>query len=335
VTGLFREPRTAAPSATRSLGSPPTTFSPWDGTSTVIYDVVAGTEVNLGRGSIGRFSPDSTRMVWISRPADSFYNGEARIIDLRTMEQRSLGPGRLAIFADNDHVEIARPDSNESEIVDLRSGALTPAVGLPNFQPSYTRVTPDGYELKQAYLDPSSFTSSMFTLTDPADGRVILQLDAYQTAPAGPGALALATEPLAAGEADERGYAPATTNIFLVFLATGEATFIATSPAYPPNWPLIANERYIIWTEDYCGLPQGTTRIYERTSGTITVIDASLWLDGFTPDGLLATGAFGAKALIDPQSLEYTGILPGGGDSSWSPDYRYASMEVIGHGGLC
>lgn len=338
-TGLFREPRPTPPDASRSLGPAPAMFSPWDGTSTMIYDVAAGTEVNLGRGSIGRFSLDSTRMVWISRPADSFYNGEARIVDLRTMEQRSLGPGRLAIFADNDHVEIARPDSNESEIVDLRSGALTPVVGLPNFQPSYAIKTGDGQELRQTLLDPNDQARSRFTLTGAADGRVLLEFEAWYAKPAGSGALIVATVAQATpgdGPAPTiTGYVPQTTNIFLVDIASGRATFVATSSAHGPNWPLVADERYVIWTEDYCGPVPGRTRFFDRRSGDIIEINASLWLDEFTPGGLLAAGAFGAKALIDPESWEHTAALPGGGDSSWSPDYRYASMEAVGHGGLC
>jgi hypothetical protein len=312
---------------------------PWDGTSTMIYDVVAETEVNLGRGSMGRFSPDSTRMVWIRRSADSFNDGEARIIDLRTMEQRSLGPGRLATFADDDHVEIARPGSNESEIVDLRSGAVTPVTGLPNFQPSATRLTPEGYALKQTHLDEQSFARSLFTLTDPADARVLLEFEAWYAKPAGAGALVVATIPETtpgAGPTPEiAGAVRQTTNIFLLDIGTGRTTFVSTSPAHGPNWPMIADERYVVWTEDYCSQPPGTTRIYERASGMITAVDASLWLDTFTPDGLIAAGAFGAKALVNPQSLQYIAALPAGGDSSWSANYRYASMEVIGHGGLC
>ncbi len=338
VTGLFLEPRLTPPDATRSLGALPMPFAPWDGTSTMIYDVIAGTEVNLGRGSIGRFSPDSTRMVWISRPTDSFNNGEARIIDLRTMEQRSLGPGRLAIFADNDHVEIARPDSNESEIVDLRSGALTPVVGLPNFQPSYVTTTNDGQELRQTVLDPNDQARSRFTLTGAANGRVLLEFEAWHAKPAGSGALVVATVAQAApGDIPTptiTGAVPQTTNIFLVDIASGRATFVATSSAHGPNWPLIADTRYVVWTEDYCG-PGGRTRIFDRRSGDITEINASLWLDAFTPGGLIAAGAFGAKELIDPETLEYAAVLPAGGDTSWSPDYRYASMEIIGHGGLC
>ena len=48
-------------------------------------------------------------------------------------------------------------------------------------------------------------------------------------------------------------------------------------------------------------------------------------------------GAFGGRALIDPAALQYRAALPPGvGDTSWSPDHRYASLgQYGGHGGLC
>jgi hypothetical protein len=140
---------------------------------------------------------------------------------------------------------------------------------------------------------------------------------------------------VASGAPNEFGVAPQTTNIFLVFIALGQAVFIATSPAYGPNWPLIADEDFVAWTEDYCAPAPGRTRLFDRGTSEIRELDATLWLDSFTPDGLLAAGAFGAEELIDPESLQYTAVLPPS-EAQWSSDYRYASVgQVGGHGGLC
>jgi hypothetical protein len=39
--------------------------------------------------------------------------------------------------------------------------------------------------------------------------------------------------------------------------------------------------------------------------------------------------------LIDPETLQYTAVLPSS-EAQWSSDYRYASVgQVGGHGGLC
>jgi hypothetical protein len=141
--------------------------------------------------------------------------------------------------------------------------------------------------------------------------------------------------PVAGGAIDQHGNAPQTTNIFLVHIPTGQAVFVATARAYPPNWPMIADERYVMWTEDYCPRLEGKTRIFDRRTGRITETDATLWLDGFTPDGLIASGPFGADELIDPETLQYTAVIPPS-EAVWSPDYRYASVgQVGGHGGLC
>lgn len=337
VTGLFSEPRPSPPDESGSLGAKPSIFAPWDGSSTVIYDVEAGVVTDLGRGSIGRFSPDSTRMVWIADPTAPFGTGDARIIDLRTMEQRSLGPGRLARFVDDTHVVVV-PEGNDSEIIDLESGDRTPVSGLPHFQPSYVVMTEDGQELRRTLLNENDQARSRFTLTGAA-GRVLLEFEAWHAKPAGPGTLIVATvaQPVPGDVPTPTiaGYVPQTTNIFLVDIASGRATFVATSPAHGPNWPLIADGRYVAWTEGYCAPAPGRTRIFDRRSGAITEIDASLWLDEFTPGGLIAAGPFGAKELIDPETWQYTAVLPGSGDASWSPDYRYAAMEIIGHGGLC
>jgi hypothetical protein len=172
-------------------------------------------------------------------------------------------------------------------------------------------------------------------VTDIVTGRTVLELDVERARPAGPGELVLATRP-------EDGMA----NIFIVEIASGQATFIATSRWMAWNDPLAANEDYVLWTEDYCRpMDAGKTRLFDRRTGTLTELDATLWAT-FTPGGLIASGTFGARELIDPETLEYVVVVPdgepegpvesSGPDLSWSPDYRYFSLGFAGgHGGLC
>ena len=334
VIGLFSEPRATQPDEVRSLGPKPSLFQSWDGVSTILYDTETGTEVNLGRGSLGAFSPDSAKMVWVERPT-ALEGGEAWLIDLTTMEKRALGPARLALFVDEDRVGITKPRSNSGEIIDLRTGERREVDSIPRPPAAEGVTTPDGYVLRREYRSESPYPRSEFSLEDSTTGGVLLRFEAYQAVPAGRGALAVATVPVEAGPPDALGYQPGTTNIFLVDVGTGEASFIATSRYSPPNWPLAANSDYVMWTDSYCGQPAGKTRLHERSTGRIIELDATLW-GQFTPGGLIVAGAFGGQELIDPKTLDYRAVIPAQGDTSWSPDYRYASIgQFGGHGGLC
>src|SRR3712207_6665516 len=121
------------------------------------------------------------------------------------------------------------------------------------------------------------------------------------------------------------------TNIFLVEIATGRATFIATArlSSSPVYLPMDANRDYVVWTEDPCGFPHppGRTRLYDRRAGTLTELSASLPNPRLTPGGLIASGEpIGAKELIDPMTMTYRLVLPENViDAAWSPDYRYAA----------
>ena len=272
-------------------------------------------------------------MVWIAYPQPPFDGGEAMLIDLASATKRDLGPDRLAAVIDDGHVGITRAGGNASESVDLSAGVRTAISGIPFYNTNFDIVTtPYGYQLRREIKDAARY-SYTFYLTDEKSGRLLLRFDAIEAVPAGRGALAVATEPVYAGPPDERGYRPATTNVFLIDVARGRAEFIAAAD-YLFQFPLSANDRYIIWTEDYCAATPGHTRLYDRQTKQIIEIDATLWPQ-FTPNGLLLDGPFGGDALIDPDTLEYRTALSAGG-GSWSPDYRYASLgQVGGHGGLC
>ena len=193
-------------------------------------------------------------------------------------------------------------------------------------------------------------------------GASVRQFSAIVAAPAGPHELVIATPPRCTA-ADGRigwcedilgplrptldranpnpAYGTGTTNIFLVDITTGAAEFVATATYNPyvfyfaMNWPLIANEDYVIWTESFCGQPQGKTRIYDRASGEITELDGSYWVrwhGDFVGIGELSSGA-----IFDPATLEYVAVAPEGlSDAVWSPDLRYVGVgAVLGHGGHC
>ncbi|HXK33400.1 MAG TPA: hypothetical protein VNM91_05210 [Dehalococcoidia bacterium] len=339
VTGLFDDPRETAVAHTRALTDAPDlrTFTPWDRQSSMLYDTATGEEVNLGPGRYGVFSPDSRLVAWIADDGSGSFTGEGWVMDLETRERQSLGEARVLRFMEDGRLAIG-VGASDAEALDLATGVREPVNAAGAFNPPFPRTTPDGYELIEAVSqDDDGRYRGTWTLRDPARGAVLLRFDAFRATPAGRGWLAVATSPRIdapqQGQLQDRG----TVNVFLVEIATGRAQFIATSAWSYANWPLVANERYVAWTDDYCGFPEnGPTRIYDRTTGEITELDASLWLEALTDDGTLAVGDFGANALIDIATLQYTVRLVDVGDNAWSPDYRWASAgQNDGHGGLC
>lgn len=332
VVGLFDAPRASEPHETVALGTPPAAFPPWDGVSTTLYDMDGLSSVGLGPGGLGSFSPDETRMVWVSGD-HALAGGEAWLLDLRSMERTRLGAARLAFFLDDQRIAITAPGGNETEILNLERGERTPAPFIAPGPPSGDQRTPEGYLLRRR--DSPRFDRGLYTLEDPTTGATLLYFEAYKAVPAGPGVLAVATVPRPDDPSAPLWQRTGTVNVFLVDIATGKATFVATSHYADPNWPLDANERYVMWTEGYCAVPQGKTRLYDRATSRLIELDASLWAT-FTPKGLIADGAFGPKAFIDPETWQYRAVIRGAGDTSASASYRYVTAgQWGGHGGLC
>lgn len=332
VIGLFTDPRETHVDEYRSLGPKPSTFPPWDGESTMLYDTKTNTETNLGLGSVGEFSPDSRRMVWIANARPPFNDGDVMLIDIPTGQKRSLGPGPYAKFIDNDHVAISQ--ANASISVDLRTGEHgAPPTPLPApYFPDIT--TPDGYVLHRVLRSAPPFLKNSWYLSD-ASGKPVLQFEAYLAMPAGRGTLAVETVPELTGTPDIGGRQGGTANIFLVDIASGRATFVATSGGTQPYWQVDANDGYIVWPEDYCGGGEGHTRLYDRRTGKISQFGAAS-NPRFTPGGLLLVGTYYGVESIDPETLTYRTAIPSRGDTSWSPDYRYASIGLFSpHGGEC
>jgi hypothetical protein len=206
--------------------------------------------------------------------------------------------------------------------------------------------------------------SEDWTLEDVQSGDVLLRFQALVAGSAGNGELVVATSPVCNGQDgtqarcedlryELRSNDPpgefsfeevhGTTNIFLVNIETGMATFVATASfsentqEWPSNWPLIADGDYVVWTGSYCSQDApSNTRIYHRATGKIMELDASLWVK-FTRTGDLGVDPFGPKAILDIATLDWDIVLPAGvTDVGESPNGRYLVVGgVLGHGGLC
>ncbi|MBE0611447.1 MAG: hypothetical protein IH609_18850 [Dehalococcoidia bacterium] len=313
------------------LGAKPaSTFPAWDGKSTVIYDVQTGKTLDLGPGSQpASFSPDGTKAAWAAG-GDFAQGTEVFVIDLPAGQPRSLGPGRTAQFLDNSSLVVFAVGGNDRTIIDVATGAKRPYAN-ERLGPSlghFRWTAPEGYR-----LDPSDVTSPgtvrTFSLYNAQTGDSVLTFEAMSVAAAGPDELAVAAPPV-----------DGLSNIYIVEIATGKATFIATAKPGRDNWPFSATADAVVWTDEFCSLDPGPVTLFDRKSGQLVRIaagggDGGRWML-LTRGGLLASGAFGADALIDSQTLEYVSVIPNGPDISWSADYRYASHGPSGgHGGLC
>ena len=329
VTGLFSEARPTVPDTFVELDPQPVSqFEPWDGVSTMLYDRVSGDATNLGQGNFGRFSRGGGWMGWTAGPPYDYEQKEAWVIELSTLERRSLGPGSFIRFLSETEVLIQVGTSGQDDfaVVDLIANERT----FLDRQPAQGQPDPDdGLAFIKTTLDQVNGVEN-------SDGEVLLEFEVFRAVVAGPEDIAVMTVP-----------ANDNINIFLISVETGRATFVASSPITRiANHPFAANEDFITWTDDYRNFTApGQTRVYNRRDGTITELDDRLWVS-FTSDGLIASGTFGAKALIDPETFEYVFVLPdlvpgfegesSASDVSWSPDDLYASRGFAGgHGGLC
>ncbi len=340
LQGLDGTPRDTPPVENRQLAPFPGPSVPaFDPDHTVLYDLAEDTAIDLGPGSMGVFSPDSRLMAWASGAPDNLGpSEEIWVMDLETKQKWSLGQGRHPIFQDRGHIIVVSRDpvtkAETSIVIDVQTGARS----------SYAPPDPGSPYLTSVIVDKGSgrLYSSRYVLYDAPGGRPVFQFVAGTASLVGPDELVVATVP-----------AGGTTNIYVVAIQTQAVTFTATARWTQYNFPLSATKDYVIWNNDYCGGPKGVGHImlYTRQTKTLTEIEATQFVT-MTPDNLIAVGQFGAKALIDPDLLEYVYVLPGGitrnspgfdpsnpwsgRTSQWSPNYHYASQGVFaGHGGLC
>jgi len=322
---------------------PASSFSPWDGRSVMLYDVVEMAERNLGPGQFASFSPDGSRLAWVA--GEPGLGEEAFVLELPDGEPRSLGPARTTRWLSNDEVVVHPPQppgQNRREIVDITTGERredeetvsedaprsevigsyrferTPASEYPLWRYAY-RVT----DLRSAAVPPLAFEATAAALT--SGGRLFVL--APPPEPSGP--------PANMGPHMEWGLA----NLFEVDVETGEVTLIATTVATAPNTPLAASSRYVAWADNFCGLPDAglsRTLIHDLATERLVAFDRGAWVT-LTERDELGIGEFGPRALLDLDTLEYSVVIdPNGFDIAWSSDYRYAARGFAGgHGGLC
>jgi len=172
-----------------------------------------------------------------------------------------------------------------------------------------------------------------------ASNTILFSFDAVGVKAAGKDELAVAAPPVGGRS-----------NIYLIELPGGSATFVASALPGSGNWPFSASADAILWTDGYCNLQQpGPITYFDRNTGQLVRVDSSTvtnpgtdirWVQ-LRPDGRIAAGDFGASYLIDPATLAYVTVIPAGptggrGNVSWSDGYRYASHGPYGgHGGSC
>jgi hypothetical protein len=379
VTGTFLEPGLTVVTEMATLGVPtPPVFDAWDRQTVVLYDLQNGTATNYGPGFFAGFSSDGAvfgynnagvlTVVDIASGNQQTFPAQGGLASMVGEHYAVLpaGPGTLLDFETGVQTPVASVD--DPELRYLAEQRLRPVGSMLMDGGLVLRHTdwPNAPCADDASKQGARCQAELFeqwAVTDPATGDDVLTFRAIAAAPAGPGTIVIATSPQCATSSGGTAwceevlaairqstpptsttpqYGEGTTNLFLVDIETGEATFVATATynphaqIWPMNWPLIADEDYVIWTESFCGQPQGKTRIFERSSREITELDVSPFVK-WQGDGV-GIGEFGSTAVFDPATLDYVAVAPGGigVDFRWSPDLRYVGVgAVLGHGGLC
>jgi hypothetical protein len=333
---LDTAPRPQPTAVTRTIGGqPPSLFPAWDGKSTVIYDTVTATTRDLGPGTQpASFSPDGTKAAWAA--GEGFAAGmEVFVVDLPSGAPRSLGPGRTAQFIDDVSIVVFSVGGNDRIMVDVASGMRRPYAGesIPPTLLAREPALPEGLSVEP--WNPGDTQVRTYTVRDVSSNAVLLTFDAAAVAAAGKNELAVAAPP-----------AEGRSNVYVINVRTGQATYLASARPDIVNWPFSATADAVLWTDGYCVQPPGQTTLFDRKSGELVRFDTSgspgtdRWML-LTPAGLLAAGSFGATALIDPKMASFVTVIPGrpdgwAGDVSWSSDYRFASHGPYGgHGGIC
>lgn len=377
LKGVYRPPEITHVAATAQLPErPKTDFAAWDGASVVVYDIETGEAHDFGPGSLARPAFGEHYFVYTSADHE-VYAVDLRTMQKQFIAKGILayflGNDYVVVNpGDNNFFGVDMKTRERIDLAELRDPLLQSMASL-RWGGSFLARWIDGryavrpVENPQAVCEGSgpeqrlclADTSSKWLVEDVWTEKVVLAFEANAVQPAGPGEIVIATTPLCneanwitdcpevlsklEAQAGAQG-APAavqgTTNIFIVNLTTGEATFVATASfnartgAWPMKWPLVANADFVAWTESYCGEPRGLTRIYNRATGQITELNVSEWL--YLADGRLGIGENGATAIIDPLTFEYTAVLPELSGPTWSKDLRYAAVgQSFGRGSVC
>lgn len=350
ISGLFREPRFEEPDASVTLGPrPASVFPEHDGLSVVLYDIERGTVRDLGFGMMGVFSPDNRYMAWTAFADDRSEPPTLRVIELESGVVSDFGEiGGTGRFEDERHVNVRPAGGGRLELVNVESGERKPSSAIDVKQPE---LQSDHFLGERRDINGSGEFDYRIFVRETTD--LVLTVAALDARIVPDDQLLLLVDAgLGVG------------NIFLVDLESLEATFVATTLTEPfahSTIPLVASADHVVWTPNACDFeyyqtldgrdarnlerrpgsePEvGNTTIYDRAAGTVIELsDTRIVIVAFTPDGRMIDGIFGGLSLLDPVTLSWDVVLPGGGstDVSWSADYRYASRgEQPGHGGYC
>ena len=317
------------------------------------------------------FSPDGEHAAWIRGEwyADALnfpaVRGDAWIVTLATGEQRRIGPAQVVQFVEGGRIALQAPRTPFQDatwelfdVDSLRRSANQTTEGPQDQE----RLTSTGHVLEVTpvagtELPRGAIGAGKWQLLDPADRHVVMEFEAFTVGDA------TATELVVARALDglpTQPFEPVNVQLYLLDVTTGQAKWTGFSRASTPNWNLSANDKYVLWTNDYCsdggivevllldrgGLSAGWVGDIDGPRLTAGSDEAWMFL---TPSGLIAQGTFGATALIDPVTRRYVSVLPevalaeGMPFSGWAPvqagwskDYRYAAYYFAGgHGGLC
>lgn len=377
LKGVYRPPQQTVPTHVVDLPErPKAEFAAWDGVSVVIYDTATGKAHDFGAGSLAQPAFGKYHMAYTSGDNEVF------VVDLRTMEKKSIARGLLAYFLGDSHV-VVNPGNNNFFAIDVETGKRVELSSVRDpvlrsmiaqrWGGDFLGKWQDGRFAIRLAENPQlvcestgpeqracvAELSTKWLIEDVWALKTVMAFEANTVQPAGPAEVVVATTPvcyeagwltdcyevLAKLEVQTSGTAnrvtvEGTTNIFLVDLRTGTATFVASATynastgLWPMNWPLVANKDFVAWTESYCGEPKGVTRIYNRATGEITQINRTDWL--VLADGRLGLGEQGATSIIDPATLQYVAVLPEITGVSWSPDLRYAGVgQNFARGSVC
>lgn len=377
LKGVYRTPQITRVSATAALPErPKTQFAAWDGASVVVYDTETGQAHDFGPGSLARPAFGENYFVYTSADHD-VYAVDLRTMQkqfiARGILAYFLGNDYVVVNpGDNDFFGVDMKTRERIELGDITDPLLKSMASL-RWGGSFLARWIDGRYAVRPVENPQEVcegsgpeqrlcladTASKWLVEDVWTKQVVLAFEANTVQPAGPGEIVIATTPLCneanwitdcpevlskleaqSGAQGVPAAAQGTTNIFLINLASGEATFIATASynartgLWPMSWPLAANANFVVWTESYCGEPRGLTRVYNRETGQITELNSTEWV--YLADGRMGIGENGATAIIDPLTFEYKAVLPELSGATWSKDLRYAAVgQSFGRPSVC
>lgn len=337
ITGLFTEPRERDPDRIVTLDFPESPFPEWNGNA-VIYDIAKGETIDLGPGAVPIFNSGGTLAAWVAGDiATPGAKTDAWLIDLATRERTFLGPGD-GVWWEGDTRIAFGGRGNFVQTLDLATSELTPGGG--SSAPPHEYLTRDP-QIDYGYMVAWSnrrgnvgFLAYTWSVTDEAGMSVVADFDAFIVRPIDRSTIVVATEAWGPG---------LRTNLFMVDLTTRQATFVAsTGGSGGENVPLDGNERFLVWAEGFCGVPQGDIFVYDRPAGTtarLTGIPDRFpgWKDTnvrMVDEDTFSLGSFGDYALVNAGTLEVEITLPAN-TPSWTADRQFAANGWVGGHGLC